>query len=413
MTDTLDVVRAPTRPTLPVLYRLTPWWARIIVIFAASRLVTTVIMLAFAAMQAANPWTGAHPDYFSFAGIWDGDWYRNVAAGGYPSVLPLTSDGHVNQNTWAFLPAYPLLVGGLATVTGLPFFTVGVFVSAGFGLGAALVFYKILILRLGSSTALFSVVLFCFAPLSPMFQVDYAESMQLFFLALALYYLQQRRYWMMLPFVAIASFTRPGMLAFALALGLHVIYRWVVRRKDPFRPAEQVAAVVTTVASAALGYAWPAIAGWVTGVPDAYTATELSWRQPYVGWAPLVPFTPWIQGAKWWFQWIGILNPVLPIVLLVIAVALFAVMLFAPPVKRLGVDLRLWIASYTIYLLAVFFPQSSVFRLFVPIFPVLGAIAQPKSRIYRVVVVFAFIAGQVAWVYMTWWFSGSDDFTPP
>ena len=406
--------RTPTSPTLRVRYRLTPWWVRVLVIFVASRVVTTIILLVYAGMQAANPWTGAHPDYFSFAHIWDGTWYNFVATYGYPSVLPYDAVGHITQNTWAFLPLYPYLSGGLSAITQLPFDIVGVFVSVGFAAGTALVFYKLLVNQLGSSTALFSVVLFCFAPLSPIYQVDYAEPMGLFFLALALLYLQRRQYWIMLIFVALVSFTRPTGLAFALALGLHVIYRFVVRKRDPFPPRELATAVAATVISAALGYAWPFIAGLVTGVPDAYTATELSWRAPYVAnFLDLVPFQPWIQGANWWMGRIGVAGQAIPVFLLVLAVAAYFALLFTPWAKRLGVDLRLWIASWAIYILAVFFPQSSVFRIFVPIFPALGAFAQPKSKIYRVILVLLFIAGQVAWVYMVWWFSDSDDWTPP
>ena len=411
MTDTLT--RTPTRPSLKVRYRLAPWWARVLVIFVASRMVTTIIMLVFAGIQAKNPWTNAHPDYFSFAHIWDGTWYNFVATYGYPSTLPVDSSGHITQNTWAFLPLYPFLSGGLSIITHLPFDIIGVFVSVAFAGGTALVFYKLLEKQLGASTALFSVVLFCFAPLSPIYQVDYAEPMGLFFLALALLYLQRRQYGIMLVFVAMVSFTRPTGLAFALALGLHVVYRFVVRKRDPFPPREMATAIGATVISAALGYAWPFIAGLVTGVPNAYTATELSWRAPYVGFIDLVPFEPWIQGANWWIQRIGIPGTTLGPFLLVVAVLAFAGLLFTPWAKRLGVDLRLWIASWTIYILAVFFPQSSVFRIFVPIFPVLGAFAQPKSRIYRVTLVVLFIAAQVAWVYMVWWFSGSDDWTPP
>jgi hypothetical protein len=384
---------------------------KILVIFVASRIVTTTIMLIFAWLQQQNAWTGAHPDYFSFAQIWDGTWYHIVASSGYPQHLSYDAQGDVQQNAWAFLPAYPFLCGALSAVTGLPFSVVGVFVSVGFALGTALVFYTLLEPELGSSTALFSVVLFCVAPLSPIYQVDYAESMQLFFLACALLYLQRRQYWAMLPFVAIVSFTRPTGLAFALAVGLHVIYRFVVREREPFPLRELIAAVAAAIISAILGYAWPFIAGVVTGVPDAYTATELSWRVPYVGEVPLIPFQPWILGAKWWFDWIGS-NAALGVVLLGVAVALFAAMMFTRPVKRLGVDLRLWVASWTIYLLAVFFPQSSVFRLFMPAFPLLGAIAQPKSIAYRVGIVLLMIAGQIGWVYIAYWSNGYD-WTPP
>jgi hypothetical protein len=393
-------------------FRSAPWWVKVLLIFVASRIVTTIILLVFAWLQQANPWTGAHPDYFSFAEIWDGTWYHIVAASGYPSVLPHDSAGHVAQNTWAFLPAYPFLCGAISFVTGLPFNVVGVFVSVGFAAGAALVFYRILEPRLGHGTALFSVVLFCVAPLSPILQVDYAESMQLFFLACALLYLGRRSYWMMLPFVVFMDFTRPTGLAFALAMGLHVIARFVARHYDPFPRREVVASVVATIASGLLGYAWPFIAGVVTGVPDAYTATELSWRSPYVGWGGLVPFQPWFQGAIWWMNRAGVMNPAIGVVLLLIAVVLFALLLFTRPVKRLGVDLRIWIASWTVYLLAVFFPQSSVFRLFVPIFPLLGAVAQPKSAIYRIGIVLLFIAGQIGWVYIAYWSDGYD-WTPP
>lgn len=402
---------ASAPPTLVSRVLHGPWWLRIALIFVASRVVTTVILLVFAWLQQANYWTGPHPDYFSFAGIWDGRWYQIVAQAGYPAHLPIDAQGHVEQNSWAFLPAYPFLVGAIAAIPGLSFNAVGVFVSVGFAFGTALVFYKLLEPHLEDATALFAVVLFCVAPLSPIYQVDYAESMQLFFLALALLYLQRRQYWLMLPFVAIVSFTRPTGLAFALAMGLHVIYRFVVREREPFPLREIVASVVATVASALLGYAWPFIAGAVTGVPDAYTATELSWRSPYVGWGGLIPFQPWIQGAIWWFNWVG-WNPAWGVVLLGVAVIGFAMLLFTRPVKRLGIDLRIWVASWTVYLLAVFFPQSSVFRLFVPIFPLLGALALPRSRAYRVGIVLLMIAAQVGWVYIAFWSDGYD-WTPP
>jgi hypothetical protein len=81
-------------------------------------------------------------------------------------------------------------------------------------------------------------------------------------------------------------------------------------------------------------------------------------------------------------------------------------------VRRLGVDLRFWSASYAVYLLAVFFPQSSTFRLLLPMFPLLGAVAQPKSTPYRATMVVLFIVGQYAWLYICWWVNGYD-WTPP
>ena len=111
-------------------------------------------------------------------------------------------------------------------------------------------------------------------------------------------------------------------------------------------------------------------------------------------------------------NWIGAPSPVLAFVVLVIAIALFSALLFTRPVKRIGVDLRIWVASWTVYLLAVFFPQSSVFRLFVPIFPLLGAAALPRSIAYRIGIVLLMIAGQIGWVYIAFWSNGYD-WTPP
>lgn len=395
---------------LPKLHRAS-WWVKVIVIFVASRVVTTTLLLAYARIQPANAWTPASPDYFSFAKIWDGHWYYIIAMVGYPSELPLTADGHVGESAWAFMPAYPGLVRLVMLFTTLDFATAAVIVSVGFALAAALMFYKLMSLVLPSSTALFAVVLFCFAPLSPIMQVAYAESMHAFFLTLALYLLLQRRYWLLLPVIAVMAVTRPSGLAFALALLLHVVHRWWVRQRDPFPMGERVASIVVGLFSAFMGIAWLLIAWGVTGSFTAYTDTELAWRAPYVGYGELVPFTPWFQAAEFWAPWIGMPVP-LAMALLVLLILGFGALLFTPAAKRLGPDLRFWLASYGLYLLAVFFPQSSTFRLLMPLFPALGILAQPKSPWYRVALVLLFIAGQWGWVHIGWWVNGYD-WSPP
>jgi hypothetical protein len=153
------------------------------------------------------------------------------------------------------------------------------------------------------------------------------------------------------------------------------------------------------------------IAWAVTGSPSAYTDTELAWRVPYVGYVDLVPFTPWFQATGFWA---GIWHvPAGRLVVgLVLGIALFGALLFTPWVRRLGVDIRFWLASYAIYLLAVFFPQSSTFRLLLPLFPLAGAAAQPTSRVYRVALVVLLIAAQYGWIHIAWWVDGYD-WTPP
>ena len=397
---------------LRVRYRLTPWWVKVIVVYLLARLATTVMLLVLANVQGQNPWTGPHPGYFDFASIWDGRWYDIIAETGYPKTLPMDAHGNLQENAWAFLPGYPFLVRALMVATALPWSPVAVAVSFGLGLGAALLFYRLMALRLPGSVSLFAVVLFCVSPVSPLFQLAYAESMYLFFLILALYLLLRRRYWWMLLPVVVMAFTRPSGLAFALTMGFHVVYRWVVRRRQPFPIGERVASVVVTAVAGISGLAWPVIAALVTGVPDAYTQTELTWREPYVPGNHLVPFTPWFQAIHWWFAvwlrvpvWLGYLT-------LILILVLFALAMFSPAVRKLGVDLRFWVISYALYLLAVFFPQSSTFRLLAPMAPLLGAIAQPRGKVYRVGMVVLFLALQLGWLLLCWGVDGAD-WSPP
>jgi hypothetical protein len=393
-------------------YRLTSWWAKVIVVYVLSRAVTTVLLVVLAAVQGPNPWTGGHPGYFDFANIWDGRWYQIVAIGGYPKTLPLTDDGHVAQNQWAFLPGYPFLVAGLMFLTQLPWPVVAVLVSLGFGLAASLLFYRLMVPRIGSAAALFAVVLFCIAPASPLFQLAYAESMFQFLIFLALLLLDRRRYGWLMVVLALMGFVRPGSLAFALALGLHVVHRWLRRAQEPFPLVERVSSVCATAVAVAAGFAWPGIAAFVTGNLNAYAATELAWRADYIGYDSLTPFAPWFDGVHWWFTlWLR-LPAWLGYTALVLLIVAFAFSLFLPSVRRLGVDLRLWVASYGLYLLAVFFPQSSTFRLLMPMFPMLGALAQPKSRLFRVVVVLLALALQVGWLMLCWAVDGYD-WSPP
>jgi hypothetical protein len=86
--------------------------------------------------------------------------------------------------------------------------------------------------------------------------------------------------------------------------------------------------------------------------------------------------------------------------------------LLSPWGRRLGPDIRFWLVSYALYLLAVFFPQSSVFRLLMPLAPALGVLAVPTSKVWRVALLVAGVGGQVLWTYGVWR-ADVYDWTPP
>ncbi|MBT2501465.1 hypothetical protein J7E22_02810 [Curtobacterium sp. ISL-83] len=391
-------------------YRVVPWWVRITVVYVLSRVVTGVLLASFASVQAANPFTGPRPSSLAFASIWDGAWYRLIAAGGYPSTLPVDAAGHVTENAWAFMPAYPFLVRALMVVSGASFEVVAVSVSLLAGWGAALVFRRLMGQFLEPGRATFATVLFCVAPVSAMFQVAYAEAMGLFLLLVALLLMVDRRWWTMLPVVLLLGMTRPTGLAFALLvvvfLGAWAIRPAWVREREALRIRTVVPPLVVAVVSGLVGLAWPAIAWAATGVPKAYTDTEIAWRSAYIPWQELVPFAPWVQGFGWWFR-----QPAGNILLVVVLVG-FAAFVFQPAARRLGLELRLWAVAYLVYLLAVFFPQSSTWRILLPIAPLLGIVALPRSRVYRVALVVLAVVLQWTWMYYCWWVNGYD-WTPP
>jgi hypothetical protein len=393
-----------------VRWRLLPWWARVALIYAGARAVTTVFVLLLADLQGPNGWTDAKPGYFEYANIWDARWYEIIAHGGYPTTLPVTgAGGHVAENQWAFLPVYPAIVRAVM-VTGLGWDVAAVLVSLVAGLGAALVFHRLMSRFLAPDQAMFAVVLFCVAPVAPIMQFGYAESLAFLWMAIALLLLVDRRYGWIVPVVALWAFTRPGALAFALTLALHFIVRLVRRREDPFPVRERVLVISVGVFTGVVGLAWPAIAWAATGDLAAYFDTELAWRAAYIGYGELVPFTAWFQGAEWWFG--HALGTVGSWAVVVVLAVTFGVVLFSPWVRRLGVDLRLWLASYALYLLAVFFPQSSTFRLLAPMFPLAGALAVPRAAWVRWGLVAGSLALQFGWLVICWVIIGRD-WTPP
>jgi hypothetical protein len=410
---TTTAARPTTTDPAPRSASRLPWWGAVLLIFGASRVVTTVLFLWV--WSQATPQSRVRPGstFLDLVSAWDGTWYWYIAENGYPSVLPETATGAVGTNQWAFLPVYPYVVK-LFMLAGMSWEAGAVLVTVLCAWGATLVFFKLMRTRLRPSTAMYATVLFSIAPVAALYQVAYAESMFELLLVIVLYLWVKRRFWAMLPFLVVAAFTRPGEVALALALGLWVVWRvwraWRGREAFPLR--ELAASVTATLVALVAGLAWPVIAGHVTGYPGAYTDTELSWRVSYTGYAPLVPFTPWFAAAKWWFTlwlhspaWLGYVT-------LIVLVLLFAAFLLLPAARRLGIELRLWLASYGLYLLAVFFPQSSTFRILLPMFPALGVIAAPRARWYRIGMVVVFVAAQVGWLLLAWTI-GDYDWSPP
>lgn len=371
-------------------------------IYLSGRVVTTAMLLYFMGQPGQIGFDGsAVTNFITLSNSFDAGWYRQITESGYPSLLVFDSGGHLKENAWAFMPVFPMLVGVLSSVSGLAWPVSSVVVSVLCGWGTSLLLFKILDGRISRGQAFFAVALFCLAPVSPLLQFGYAESLFLLLLASVLYLLQHRRYFLTMPLILLLAFTKPGVLAISLTLVLLWGYRMYRRKAQPFPARQSVGLFFAAVTAGISGLAWIFIADAVTGVPGTYLQTELVWRSASIGWAPLVPFTPWIQGVAYWGTKAGI--PVLVgFVGLALMLILAIIVLISKPMKRLGIEIQLWLVSFSLYIFAVFFPQSSTFRILMPLFPGLGFLAQPQSKVYRIGLVAAFLIGQWIWIDICW-----------
>ncbi len=386
-----------------------PWWFQVSAIYVAARLVSAAIFMAAALHQGPNPWFPAKPDYWNFINIWDARWYARVIANGYPTTLPVDNAGNVQENTWAFYPLYPSLAGGLSRLTGLAPAASLTIIAMLSGLAAALVIYTLFRHKAAHGPALWAVAFFATFPVSAVLQVPYAEPLSLLLLAAALLLVVRRQYLTAIPVVVMLCLSRPVGVPFAAMLGFLLVHRLVQR----FRPRDgdshsvrDLAALTALTAVAGLSaLAWPAAAWAATGDIQAYTKTETVWRGH-----DLVPFKPWFDTG------VDLFGPVLGMLAPFIFVALFGAMLYLPPVVRLGAELRLWCACYMGYLVMFLHPQTSTFRMLLPLFPLaLGAALLSRSRAYRGTVVVMFVLLQIVWIVWLWaWeqLPGGGDYPP-
>ncbi|MEW1949244.1 hypothetical protein AB0280_08315 [Pseudarthrobacter sp902506025] len=391
-----------------------PWWLQVTALYGGSRLITACIFMAAALHQGPNPWFPPKPDYWNFINIWDARWYAQVIANGYPSVLPTDAAGNVQENTWAFYPLFPALAGGLSRLTGLNPAAALTVVAMLAGWGAALAVYALFRQKAPHAPAMWGVAFFSVFPVSAVLQVPYAEPLSLLLLAGALLLVVRRRYLWAAPVVVLLCLSRPVGVPFAAMLGLLLVFHAAanLRRGRQGGPADNthsvkdLAALTGLTAVAGLSaLAWPAAAWAATGDLQAYTKTETVWRG-----RDLVPFKPWFDTG------VDLFGPVVGVLAPLVFVALFGVMLFLPPVVRLGVELRLWCACYMGYLLAFLHPQTSTFRMLLPLFPLaLGTVFLSRSRAYRGTVVAMFLLLQIVWIVWLWAWAplpGGGDYPP-
>ena len=381
-----DTIATGRRRLLDVATSL-PAWAAVLLVWTGGRIVSTFwLALAYPLIGRALPenaiWGNGH-GFRNFLTAWDGQYYEQISVHGYPTALPLDGAGHVAQNAWAFLPAFPFTIRALTASTGVPFDVGAPAVALVAGLVAAFLLHRLVRDHAGNAAAMWAVFFFTCGPLSFLLQVGYAESM---FLALtfgALLALERRQYGLLAVLGVAAAFTRPGALAIPLVLGVVALVRWIRARRDTgarsidvFPVGERVRVVAAGAVMVVAGFAWPLIAAHVTGSPNAYLETEMSWWVNFIGRVDFTPLTPWFLIAA---RWLGV-GGVLIVVGLLIG---YPVWLLRRSTRRLGSTTVMFSAAYALYIFAVSLPMASTPRLLMPLAPLFGSpelVAKPWMR---------------------------------
>ncbi|WP_458115384.1 hypothetical protein [Arthrobacter sp. D2-10] len=386
-----------------------PWWLQVLLIYGVARLYSTIVLTVAARLQMPSPWAEGSPTYEEFINFWDSGWYARIHDGGYPTALPRGDDGSVLENQWAFYPLFPAAVRVFSMLTGTGWNPGAAVLATLSGAAAALVIYRLFRLRSAHRDALWAVGLVAFLPISPILQIPYAESLHLMLLSLALYLVIGGHYLRAVPVVVLMCLARPAGVPFAAMLGVLLLMGLAARGDAPEGRSSAAGDLLRlAVLAGVCGIAavvWPVVAWIATGIPDAYVQTETAWRG-----SELTLFAPWLSASM------QLLGPVLGPVGLVLLTAGFAAILLSPAGRRLGLPLQLWCAAYLLYLAAFWNPQTSTFRILLPLFPlVLAFVLLSDSRAYRWLALAACASLQIVWVTWLWAWAplfGAGDYSP-
>jgi hypothetical protein len=229
------------------------------------------ILVAVAALLAGAWFPKLNP-VRAFGSLWDGRWYLLIAQHGYPHRMYQEGLG----SRWAFFPAFPAAIRGIAEVTRLSLPDAAVLAAFVFGLTATIALWSAVREVFGDSLADRATLLFVFFPLSCMLSFAYTEGLFLTAAAGALYALQ-RRWWITAAlFACLAGLTRnTGVVVVLCVLVAAVTAAW---RQHRLRPA-MAAAIAPLGLVGFMAYSWAMV-----GAPLAFMTSERFWQGQHFVW---------------------------------------------------------------------------------------------------------------------------------
>lgn len=379
-----------------------PVWAQALVVYLVSRIITFAFFFHVLADQGSSPWTGGEETTLrDFLNFWDAGWYERIATEGYPSVLPRGESGDVSQNAWAFYPLHPWIARNVSVLTGLDYQLVSPLLSNLFAAGAAIVILALFRRHTTAGRALVGLAIVFVFPASPILSTGYAEALNLLLLACALTLVIDRAYLWAIPVVVAMDLSRPVGVAFSFFMLIHLISRFARRGSDPYPAGEAIRSWTLGVLSCVAALIHPIHAWLRTGEPLAYLDTEHAWSGGHSRFV-----IQWFDMSRW------LAGDIIGPVLLVGLIAGFVVLMLSPAGRQLGRDLQHFTVAYAVYLFIFFNPQTSTFRLLLPLFPLALAMAYSRSWAYRGLLLVVLIVTQYLWISQLWHFTPPSDWPP-
>lgn len=354
-----------------------PMWQLLLAGFIVSRVVVGLLIQVVAVWVQPPDGVGSeHPGYADMAVIWDGQWYHRVARDGYPAELPMDPvTNKPTQSSWAFYPAFPMLVRAVMTV-GLPFWPAALLVNLTASAAAVLLLWRVMSVaaggqRLYERMAVLATLLWMLYPATAVLQIAYSEAVGMLVLCLVLLLLIQRRYLAAAVAVIALGFCR----GIAPPVGVVVLVHLVMRLREdhdlgrPLLHRQRGSMVVLLMATGVAAIAWPVVVGWLTGRPDAFFAVQANWGQrPDRG-----LFVAWLT---WAWQVQGVVG----VLLFVGSLILYCLLILGVHGRWLAPELRTWAVAYPLFLFALSAPSTSMWRFLLLDFPFFGVLVSVIVR---------------------------------
>lgn len=310
----------------------------------------------------------------------DGRWYLLIAQHGYPDRLYQEGLG----SRWAFFPAFPAVIRGVAEMTRLSLPDAAVLTAFVFGLTATVAVWLAVHATFGARVADRATLLFVFFPLSCILSFAYTEGLFLTAAAGALYALQ-RRWWITAALLAcLAGLTRnTGAVVVICVVVVALLAAWRKRRLRPLFAA----GIAPLGIGAFMAYSWAMV-----GTPIAFLTSERFWQGQHFVWftAPVRALAVFITMSA---HGLNLAEAALCTAAVVFVYIGVVCLIAVSRVRRIPVSWWIYTAGTVAIALSAYFIDS-IPRYTMVAFPLFVGIAWKARSATRTVLLVGFAGGQ-------------------